>query len=75
MRLKYNQFKGDGDVNVDDWLEEFVATALANQKDAASRLRIFAGLLKAEALKWYMDLPAATKADRDLVTAAFVRNF
>jgi hypothetical protein len=51
-RLKYNRFKGDGETDVDDWLVEFVATAQAKQEDLESRLRVFAGLLKGEALKW-----------------------
>jgi len=74
-RLKYNRFKGDGEIDVDDWLDEFIATAHANQEDAASRLCVFAGLLKVEALNWYLDLPAAVKADWDDLTEAFVRTF
>ena len=52
-RLKYSRFKGDGSQDVDDWLIEFKSTALANQEEPDTRLRIFQGLLKGEALKWY----------------------
>ena len=41
---------------MDDWLDEFVATARANQEDPESRLRVFAEFLKVEALKWYLDV-------------------
>ena len=51
--LKYRRFKGDGSQDVDDWLTKFNSTAFANQEEPASRLRIFQGLLKGEALKWY----------------------
>lgn len=74
-RLKYNRFKGDGEEDVDDWLDEFVAIAHANQEDDASKLRVFSGLLKGEALKWYNDVPAATRADWGLLSDAFVRTF
>ena len=50
--LKYSRFKGDGSQDVDDWLTEFKSTAIANQEEPATTLRIFQGLLKGEALKW-----------------------
>ena len=56
-RLKYNRFKGDGSHDVDDWLTEFKSMAIANQEEPATILRIFQGLLKGEALKWYQDVP------------------
>ena len=74
-RLKYNRFKGDGETDVDDWLDEFVATARANQEDPESRLRVFAGLLKGEALKWYLDVPVEVREDWERLTNAFVRTF
>ena len=55
-RLKYSRFKGDGSEDVDDWLTEFKSTAIANQEEPATILRIFQGLLKGEALKWYQDV-------------------
>ena len=50
-RLKYSRFKGDGSQDMDDWLTEFKSTAIANQEELATILRIFQGLLKGEALK------------------------
>ena len=54
--LKYSRFKGDGSQDVDNWLIEFKSTAMANQEEPATTLRIFQGLLKGEALKWYQDI-------------------
>ena len=56
-RLKYSRFKGDGSQDMDDWLTEFESTALANQEELAAKQRIFQGVLKGEALKWYQDVP------------------
>ena len=55
-RLKYSRFKGDGSQDVDDWLIELKSTAMANQEELATTLRISQGLLKGEALKWYQDI-------------------
>jgi hypothetical protein len=74
-RLKYNRFQGDGGKDVDDWLDEFVATAQANQEDPESRFRVFSGLLKGEALKWYLDVPEDVKDDWERLTNAFVHTF
>ena len=52
-RFKYSRFRGDGIQNVDDWFCEFESTVLANQEDNEAKARIFQGLLKGEALKWY----------------------
>ena len=52
-RLKYGRFKGDGSQDVDDWLCEFVSTANTNQETEESKLRMFQGVLKGEALKWF----------------------
>ena len=56
-RMKYSRFKGDGSQDVNDWLSEFKSTAIANQEEPATILRIFQGLLKGEAFKWYHDVP------------------
>ena len=56
-RLRYKRFKGDGSQDADEWLCEFESTALANQENEAAQRRIFQGLLKGEALKWYQDVP------------------
>jgi hypothetical protein len=55
-RLKYKRFKGDGHQDVDDWFSEFESTAVANQEEDEAKQRIFQGLLKGEALKWYQDI-------------------
>ena len=64
-RLKYSRFKGDGSQDVDDWLTEFKSTAAANQEEPAVALRIFQGLLKGEALKWYQDVPDQIRSSWD----------
>ena len=64
-RLKYSRFKGDGSQDVDDWLTEFRSTAAANQEEPAATLRIFQGLLKGEALKWYQDVPDRIRTSWD----------
>lgn len=74
-RLKYSRFQGDGGKDVDDWLEEFTATAQANLEDDESRLRVFSGLLKGEALKWYLDVPVAVRRVWAELTEAFVHTF
>lgn len=74
-RLKYNRFKGDGGKDVDDWLEEFNAIAEANMEDAESRLRLFSGLLKGEALKWYLDVPLIVRGNWEQLTEAFKHTF
>jgi hypothetical protein len=56
-RLKYKRFKGDGHQDVDNWFSEFESTAVANQEEDEAKQRIFQGLLKGEALKWYQDIP------------------
>ena len=62
-RLKYGRFKGDGSQDVDDWLCEFVSTANANQETEESKLRMFQGVLKGEALKWFQDVPDDIRAN------------
>ena len=74
-RLKYSRFKGDGSQDVDDWFGEFEATALANQEDPLSKRRIFQGLLKGEALKWFQDVSETVRADWDDFSNLFLRTF
>jgi Retrotransposon gag protein len=74
-RLKYSKFRGDGRQDVDDWFSEFQSIALANQEDDQIKQRIFQGLLKGEALKWYQDVPVATRNDWDNFILTFLRTF
>lgn len=74
-RLRYSRFRGDGSKDVDDWMGEFDATAVANQEDLASRQRIFQGLLRGEALKWYQDVPEVIRNNWDRLTDHFLRTF
>jgi hypothetical protein len=71
-RLKYKRFKGDGNQDVDDWFSEFESTAVANQEMEEAKQRIFQGLLKGEALKWYQDVPVQNRDDWDQLTKAFL---
>ena len=74
-RLKYSRFRGDGSQDVDDWFCEFESTALANQEDNETKARIFQGLLKGEALKWYQDVPEFTRSNWEQLTRLFLRTF
>jgi hypothetical protein len=74
-RLKYSRFKGDGSQDVDDWFCEFESIAVANLEDFEAKQRIFQGLLKGEALKWYQDVPEATRNDWNQLTNLFVKTF
>ena len=74
-RLKYKQFKGTGRQDVDDWYGEFESTALANEESPESKQRIFQGLLKGEALKWYQDLTEAEQKDWEELIPQFLRTF
>jgi hypothetical protein len=74
-RLKYKRFKGDGHQDVDDWFSEFESTAVANQEAEEAKQRIFQGLLKGEALKWYQDVPVRNRNDWDQLTTAFLQAF
>ena len=73
--LKYSRFKGDGSQDVDDWLTEFRSTAAANQEEPAVALRIFQGLLKGEALKWYQNFPNWIRTSWDQLSNLFLRTF
>ena len=74
-RLKYSRFKGDGSQDVDDWLTEFRSIAAANQEEPAATLRIFQGLLKGEALKWYQDVSDRIRTSWDQLSNVFLRTF
>jgi hypothetical protein len=73
--LKYKRFKGDGHQDVDDWFSEFKSTAVANQEEDKAKQRIFQGLLKGEALKWYQDIPVRDRNDWDQLTTTFLQAF
>ena len=73
--LKYSRFRGDGSQDVDDWFCEFESTALVNQEDNEAKARIFEGLLKREALKWYQDVPEFTRNSWEQLTRLFLRTF
>jgi hypothetical protein len=74
-RLKYKRFKGDGHQDMDDWFSEFESTAVENQEEDEAKQRIFQGLLKGEALKWYQDIPVRNQNDWDQLTTAFLQAF
>lgn len=74
-RLRYKRFKGDGNQDADDWLCEFESTALANQENEAAQRRIFQGLLKGEALKWYQDVPDLIRNNWDQLRNDFLQAF
>jgi hypothetical protein len=74
-RLKYKTFKGDGHQDVDDWFSEFESTAVANQEEDEAKQRIFQGLLKGEALKWYQDIPVRDRNDWEQLTTTFLQAF
>ena len=74
-RLRYKRFRGDGSQDADDWLCEFESTALANQENVAAQQRIFQGLLKGEALKWYQDVPDRIRTDWDRLKPDFLQAF
>jgi hypothetical protein len=74
-RLKYKKFKGDGNQDVHDWFSEFESTAVTNQEAEEAKQRIFQGLLKGEALKWYQDVQVRNRNDWDQLTTAFLQAF
>ena len=73
--LKYCRFKVDGSQDMDDWLTEFKSTAMANQEEPATTLRIFQGLLKGEALKWYQDVSDRIRNNWEQLTNLFLQTF
>lgn len=74
-RLKYNKFKCDGSQDADEWIKEFEVTLDANMEDPATRLRIFPGLLKGEALLWFDDVEPGVRNDWPALSALFKRTF
>lgn len=74
-RLKYSSFRGNSESDVDEWLGEFETIATANQEDAPSRLRVFPGLLKGEALNWYQGLSDEVKTDWEDLKDHFIQAF
>ena len=62
-------------MDVNDWFEEFCATAIANQEDDAAKLRIFLGLLKEEAGKWAHDQPQGILNDMRTLFSCFILAF
>ena len=74
-RLKYSRFQGDGSQDVDDWFFKFESIALANQEELEVKQRIFQGLLKREAVKWYQDIPDRNQDDWKEFVSLFLRTF
>jgi hypothetical protein len=74
-RLKYSRFRGDGRHDVDDWYCEFESIANANEEDPEAKRRIFQGLLKGEALKWYIDVPEDTRDSWAEFVPLFLKTF
>ena len=54
---------------------EFESTALANQEEPAAKQRIFQGVLKGEALKWYQDVLDLIRNNWEQLTLLFLRTF
>ena len=74
-RLKYSRFQGDGSQDVDDWFSKDESVALTNQEDLEIKQRIFQGLLKGEALKWYQDVLDRNRNDWNNFVSLFLRTF
>jgi hypothetical protein len=76
FRIKYNRFKGDGTQDVDDWMEQYLATLSANDEgDVGTTKRLFRGVIEGEALKWYGTLDQAVKDDWPTLKSAFEQEF
>lgn len=74
-RLKYNKFRCDGSQDADEWIKEFEVTIDANLEEPATRLRIFPGLLRGEALLWFDDVEPDVRNDWPALSALFKRTF
>jgi hypothetical protein len=72
--IKCNIFKGTSQ-NVDDWLEEFDAVADANEESAESKAKMFHGMLRKAALKWYNALEAPIHNNQVQLRERFVTKF
>src|SRR5450759_1378299 len=76
FRIKYTRFKGDGSQDVDDWMEQYLATLAANDEgDVETTKRLFRGVIEGEALRWYGMLDQAVKADWPTLKSAFEQEF
>lgn len=74
-RLKYRKFQGDRKEDVDNWLCDFNSTATAKEEEIATKLHIFQGLLKKEALHWYQDILEPVRNDWKQLTTSFFQTF
>ena len=74
-RLKYSRFQGDERHDVDEWSCEFESIATTNEEDSEAKRRIFQGLLKGEALKWYIDVPEETMDNWAEFVTLFLKTF
>ncbi|CAM6128594.1 unnamed protein product [Calypogeia fissa] len=76
FRIKYTRFRGDGSQDVDDWMEQYLATLAANDEgDEDTTKRLFRGLIDGEALRWYNALDARVRADWARLKSAFEQEF
>ncbi|CAM6125094.1 unnamed protein product [Calypogeia fissa] len=76
FRIKYTRFRGDGSQDVDDWMEQYLATLAANDEgDEDTTKRLFRGLIDGEALRWYNALDAGVRADWARLKSAFEQEF
>src|SRR5450759_3255104 len=70
--IKYTRFKGDGSQDVDDWMEQYLATLAANDEgDVETTKRLFRGVIKGEALRWFGTLDVTVKNDWPTLKHAF----
>ena len=60
---------------MDDWYCEFESIATANQEEPGAKSRIFQGLLKGEALKWYQDVPEEIRNSWAELVTLFLKTF
>ncbi|KAL3697836.1 hypothetical protein R1sor_011912 [Riccia sorocarpa] len=75
-RLRYSHFRGKSGKDPDTFLQEFLQVSEANKEESTTdRLRIFPGLLKDRASRWYRNTEAATRADWVTFTKAFLAEF
>ena len=73
-RVHYRPFKGRRRDDPDTWLQEFEGTSKANGEDGI-RTTIIPGLMRKEALPWFVSLPDATKTDWALFKVALQTEF
>jgi hypothetical protein len=76
FQIKYSRFRGDGTQDVDDSMEQYLATLAANDEgDEDTTKRLFRGLIDGEALRWYNSLDVAVRGDWSRLRAAFEQEF